>query len=193
MKITQSTLRKIIREELQEAYKSDTQRDKELNAEIRMIKKDPEFRALVALEKAYHGRKRSIDDESPTVRYILNRRVDWSAMSPVDAMSAVIQDMSPGLHEFAIKFEAMQPYFRHLHEADLNPKFRKNVREALPRDQLFKLIRDEGLIMHDVNREEFFQWLDKRGFTTKDAVEANRQLIAGWLKKSRAAWVRKNR
>jgi len=62
MRITQSTLRKIIREELQEAYKSEAQRDKELNAEIRMIKKDPEFRALVALEKAYHGRKRSIDD-----------------------------------------------------------------------------------------------------------------------------------
>ena len=43
MKITQDTLRKIIREELEEAYKSGAQRDKELNAEIRMIKKDPEF------------------------------------------------------------------------------------------------------------------------------------------------------
>ena len=75
---------------------------------------------------------------------------------------------------------------------DLDPEFRKNVRGALPRDQLFKLIRDEGLIMHDVNLEEFFQWLDQRGFTTKDAVEDNHQLIAGWLKKSRADWVRKN-
>jgi len=76
---------------------------------------------------------------------------------------------------------------------DLDPEFRKNVRGALPRDQLFKLISKAGLIMHDVNREEFFQWLDKRGFTTKDAVEDNRGLIAGWLKKSRADWVRKNR
>jgi len=38
MKLTQSQLRKIIREELQEAYKSPAQREKELNAEIRMIK-----------------------------------------------------------------------------------------------------------------------------------------------------------
>ena len=75
---------------------------------------------------------------------------------------------------------------------ELDPEFRKNVRAALPRDQLFKLIRDEGLIMHDVNREEFFQWLQRRGFTTAEAVEENRGLIAGWLKKERAEWVKKN-
>ena len=182
MRITQTTLRRIIKEELQEAYKSDAQREREMNADIRAIKKDPEFRALVALEKEYHGRNRSIDDEAPHVRYILLRRSDWKAMSPDDAMRDVIRDMSPGLYKFAAKSKAMQPYFGALNEGD-----------ALPRDQLFKFIRDEGLIMHDVNREEFFQWLDKRGFTTKDAVEDNRQLIAGWLKKSRADWVRKNR
>jgi len=57
--------------------------------------------------------------------------------------------------------------------------------DVLPREQLFKLIRDEGLIMRGVNREEFFQWLQQRGFTTAEAVEENRGLIAGWLKKNR--------
>ena len=123
MKINNSTLRKIIREELQEAYKSPAQREKELNAEIRMIKKDPEFRALVALEKAYHGRKRSIDDENPTVRYILNRRADWSGMSPDDAMRDVIRDMSPGLYKFAAKSKAMQPYFGDVNESKFDDRF----------------------------------------------------------------------
>ena len=110
MQITQDTLRKIIREELEEAYKSGAQRDKELNAEIRMIKKDPEFRALVALEKAYHKGEEIIDDEAPTVRYILKRRAAWNGMSPTDAMRNVIRKMSPGLRAFAIEFEAMQPW-----------------------------------------------------------------------------------
>jgi len=130
MKITQTTLRKIIREELQEAYKSPAQREKELNAEIRMIKKDPEFRALVALEKAYHKGEESIDDEAPTVRYILNRRAAWNGMSPADAMRNVIRKMSPGLHEFAIEFEAMQPYFgavNEVNDAQLNKPFMKTL------------------------------------------------------------------
>jgi len=68
-----------------------------------------------------------------------------------------------------------------------------NEGDVLPRAALFRFIRDEGLIMHDVNREEFFQWLQQRGFTTAEAVAENRGLIAGWLKKERAAWVKKNR
>ena len=149
MKITQSTLRKIIREELTNTLAEVDAADRAKHAELMSAAKE----ALSA-------------GDIQQARSLLNRA---AALEQTMRSKAGIE------------------------EADLNPEFRKNVREALPRDQLFKLIRDEGLIMHDVNREEFFQWLDKRGFTTKDAVEANRQLIAGWLKKSRAAWVRKNR
>ena len=172
-------------EALNEAYKSGAQRDKEMNADIRMIKKDPEFRALVALEKAYHGRKRSIDDETPTVRYILLRRSDRKAMDPAAAMNNVIQDMSPGLHKFAANSEAMQPYFGAVNEGDLNPEFRKNVRGALENEQLFVYVRNAGIPMRNVNRAQFFSWLRRQGWTTPEAIEDNRALIAGWLKKNR--------
>jgi len=234
-KITNSTLRKIIREELEEVYKSDAQREREMNADIRAIKKDPEFRALIALEKAYHGRNRSIDDEAPHVRYILLRRSDWKAMSPDDAMRDVIRDMSPGLYKFAAKSKAMQPYFGGVNESKLDDRFnavrnavadilnalgkrRKDlsiaqreglpnlaarvvdgemtvksaakklgasIREAVENETLFNLVKDAGIPMMGVDRNDFFNFLRARELTTADAIESHMGVIAGWLKKNR--------
>ena len=235
MQITQATLRKIIREELQEAYKSDAQREREMNADIRAIKKDPEFRALVALEKEYHGRNRSIDDEAPHVRYILLRRSDWKAMSPDDAMRDVIRDMSPGLYKFAAKSKAMQPYFGGVNESKLDDRFNAvrnavadilnalgkrradlsiaqreglpnlaarvvdgemtvksaakklgaSIREAVENETLFNLVKDAGIPMMGVDRNDFFNFLRARELTTADAIESHMGVIAGWLKKNR--------
>ena len=59
------------------------------------------------------------------------------------------------------------------------------VNEATESADLFKLVRDEDLVMGNVDRDAFFKWLRAGDLTTADAVKANRGMIAGWLKKNR--------
>ena len=70
-------------------------------------------------------------------------------------------------------------------KGDLSPEFRKNLRGALENEQLFVYVRNAGIPMRDVNRRDFFNFLRAQDLTTPEAIEDNRALIAGWLKKNR--------
>ena len=59
------------------------------------------------------------------------------------------------------------------------------VNEATESADLFKFVRDEDLVMGNVDRDVFFKWLRAQDLTTADAVKDNRGMIAGWLKKNR--------
>ena len=80
-------------------------------------------------------------------------------------------------------------YYRHQppDRAESYPgEFRaRYMEEGAEGADLFKIVRDEGLVMGNVDRDAFFKWLRAGDLTTADAVKANRGMIAGWLKKNR--------
>jgi len=148
MRITESTLRKIIREEL-EAVQSEAKFDKRFNA-IRNAVAD----ILNALGK---------------------RRADLSIAQRegLPNLAARVVDGEMTVKSAAKKLGAS------IREAAMNEDF------DVPHDVLFNLVKDAGIPMAGVDRNEFFNFLRARELTTADAIESNMGVIAGWLKKNR--------
>ena len=141
MRITNSTLRKIIREEL-EAVQSESKFDDRFNA-LQNATAD----ILNAL-----GKRRA--DLSPRERERL----------PNLAARVVDDTLTPG---------------------DAAKKLGGPVNETVENETLFSLVKDAGIPMMGVNRDDFFNFLRARELTTADAIDSHMGVIAGWLKKNR--------
>ena len=64
-------------------------------------------------------------------------------------------------------------------------KLGASIREAVENETLFNLVKDAGIPMMGVDRNDFFKFLRARELTTADAIESHMGVIAGWLKKNR--------
>ena len=68
---------------------------------------------------------------------------------------------------------------------DAAKKLGDPVNEAVENETLFNLVKDAGIPMAGVDRNDFFNFLRARELTTADAIESHMGVIAGWLKKNR--------
>ena len=68
---------------------------------------------------------------------------------------------------------------------DAAKKIGAPVNEAVENETLFNLVKDAGIPMAGVDRNDFFNFLRARELTTAAAIESHMGVIAGWLKKNR--------
>jgi hypothetical protein len=207
MKITQTTLRKIIREELQEAYREmkpvapsePASRGQTPSRSPEEMKKEHDellWGAYEAIRRDEHA------GLTGAVGYIkraaqIERQLGfkpgslrWSgrgSAAPLKLSYGTRDTNYDDPREWMARYRKQRGVREDLEEmkGDLSPEFRKNLRGALENEQLFVYVRNAGIPMRDVNRRDFFNFLRARDLTTPEAIEDNRALIAGWLKKNR--------
>ena len=68
---------------------------------------------------------------------------------------------------------------------DAAKKIGAPVNEAVENEMLFNLVKDAGIPMMGVDRNDFFNFLRARELTTADAIESHMGVIARWLKDNR--------
>ena len=141
MKITQSALRKIIREEL-EAVQSESKFDDRFNA-LQNATAD----ILNALGKRRAG-------------------LSIAQREGLPKLAAMVVDGDMTVKSAAKKLGA-------------------SIRAAGENETLFNLVKDAGIPMMGVDRNDFFNFLRARELPTADAIESHMGVIAGWLKKNR--------
>ena len=214
MKITNSTLRKIIREELEAAMNEigpstrtlDDMGEGELNAKLDGLErafKDAKSksdgarmeRLKVAIKqvkaKLPHG-----GGSGPTGRAAMSEADDGFQIGSIKG--AFSKEFGSRLqHMLAIKADLKKNLKR-----DPSPEeLRKAMRAAgmrdpgeeapmnedfdVPHDVLFNLVKDAGIPMAGVNVKEFFDFLRSLGLTTADAIENGMGAIAVQLSNAR--------
>ena len=141
MRITNSELRKIIREEL-EAVQSEAKFDDRFNA-VR--------NAVADILNALGKRRADLSIAQREMLPNLAARVVDDTLTPVAAAK----------------------------------KLGDPVNEAVENETLFNLVKDAGIPMMGVDRNDFFNFLRARELTTADAIDSHMGVIAGWLKKNR--------
>ena len=141
MRITNSTLRKIIREELEAVVREDATQ--------------PRFNALQ-------------NATADILNALGKRRAD---LSPRE------RERLPNLAARVVD-DLITP-------EDAAKKLGDPVNEAVENETLFNLVKDAGIPMAGVDRNDFFNFLRARELTTAGAIESHMGVIAGWLKKNR--------
>ena len=121
-----------------------------------------------------------------------NARADILNVEPPLSRSSLSIKQREGLPNLAIKVvDGMSVAAA---RAELNKLAKpKPMNEAVENAMLFKLVSDEGIVMTDADRKEFFaNYLRRNGYTTADAIKDNRRKIAGELNRNRARQKAKN-
>jgi len=141
MKITNSTLRKIIREELEAVVREDATQ--------------PRFNAI----------RNAVAD----ILNALGKRRTNLSIAQREGLPNLAARVVDG--DMTVKSAAK--------------KLGASIREAVENETLFNLVKDAGIPMMGVNRDDFFNFLRARELTTADAIESHMGVIASWLKKNR--------
>ena len=214
MKITNSTLRKIIREELEAAMNEigpstrtlDDMGEGELNAKLDGLErafKDAKSksdgarmeRLKVAIKqvkaKLPHG-----GGSGPTGRAAMSEADDGFQIgsikgafskefgSRLQQMLAIKADLKKNLKRDPSP-EELRKAMRAAGMRDPGEEAPMNEDFDVPHDVLFNLVKDAGIPMAGVNVKEFFDFLRSRGLTTADAIENGMGAIAVQLSNAR--------
>jgi hypothetical protein len=157
MRITESTLRKIIREELDAAMSEQDMKIGSMEGDL-----DPEF-------------TRRLNRVSRATRMILRR----AGMAEKD-LSPVQVEALPNLAARVADGElSPEKAADHLRDA------KRPMQEAVENEMLFNLVKDAGIPMMNVDRKAFFNFLRARDLTSAAAIEDNRGMIVAWLRRNR--------
>ena len=200
MKITNSTLRKIIREELEAAINKQGLKVESMEAALEEVVDgaagpSEEVERLNAIVRTMHNHLkrmgRALEKLDIRGAELDESKLDDRFNAIRNAVADILNALGKRRKDLSIaQREGLPNLAARVVDGEMTvksaaKKLGASIREAVENETLFNLVKDAGIPMAGVDRNDFFNFLRARELTTADAIESHMGVIASWLKKNR--------